>query len=245
MGIKTAIITGSSRGIGKATAIRFAKSGINLMLNARTNSEALKETVDICKGFGIRVETFIGDLSIKENCEKLIEKSIEEFKNIDILINNAGITRDNLILKMTYEEFNEVIDINLRSAFYMIKNITRKMMKQRSGVIINISSIVGINGNAGQVNYSASKAGVIGLTKSAAKELAARNIRVNAIAPGFIETDMTKKLDEKIIKEMSDAIPLKRLGKAEDIANLIKFLVSDEADYITGEVINISGGMLM
>lgn len=242
---KCAFVSGGSRGIGKETVIRLAKSGINVMLNYKSNSEAAEETARVAMQYGVEVHIIQGDISNKDDVKRMIDSCVEKFGKIDILVNNAGITKDNLILRMKEEDFDTVIDTNLKGVFYCLKYASSYMVKQRYGRIINVASIIGVIGNAGQANYAAAKGGVIALTKSAAKELASRNITVNAVAPGFIETDMTAVLNEEIKKNVLNQIPLKRFGKTEDVANLINFLASDEASYITGQVIIVDGGMVM
>lgn len=240
---KVALVTGASKGIGRAIAKRLAQSNIDLVINYNRDLQGAEETRKECEKYGVRAMIIQGDMSKEDDVTTMFEKIIEEFGKIHILINNAGITKDGLMISMKDEDFRRVMEVNLFSAFYTMKTAARLMAKNRFGRIINISSIVGLRGNAGQANYSASKAGLIGMTKSLAKEMASRNIRVNAIAPGFIETDMTDKLDEKIKEKLLEEIPLKSFGQPEDIANLINFLVSEEANYITGQVISVDGGM--
>lgn len=240
---KTAIVTGASRGIGRAAAVRLAKMGMDIVFTYNSGSEAAEETKALCEAEGAKVLAFQADVSRSENCEKLVEKALEFCSRIDVLVNNAGITRDGLIIRMTDEQFDQVIDTNLKGAFYMMRAVSRQMMKQRSGRIINISSVVGVMGNAGQVNYAASKAGVIGMTKSLARELASRKVTVNAIAPGMIETDMTAVMTDKAKEAMKAAIPVGEMGKPEDIAGAIAFLAGEESRYITGQVICVDGGM--
>lgn len=242
---KVALVTGGSRGIGKAICIELAKLGAKVVVNYATNANAAEDVVDKCKSYNVEAIAIKADVSSAIESENLIKKVIENFGRIDILVNNAGITKDNLILRMTEEEFDNVIDTNLKSAFLCSKHTARIMLKQRSGRIINISSVVGISGNAGQVNYAASKAGIIGLTKSLAKELASRNITVNAVAPGFIETDMTKELKEDSSNSLLQSIPLNRIGDAKDVANAVAFLAGESAGYITGHILNVDGGMSM
>ncbi|CCJ33619.1 3-oxoacyl-[acyl-carrier-protein] reductase [Caloramator australicus] len=242
---KVALITGAAKGIGRAIAEKFAKEGANLVINYRTSQDNLKELEEKLMGYGSEVLLVQGDVKNYGDAENIVKAAIEKFGKIDILVNNAGITRDNLLMRMSLEDFDEVLDVNLKGAFNVIKAGLPFLIKQKSGRIINISSVIGIIGNAGQANYAASKAGLIGLTKSVAKEIASRNITVNAIAPGYIVTDMTGKLPEKIKEKMMELIPLKRLGNPEDVANLAAFLASDMASYITGQVINVDGGMVM
>lgn len=242
---KCAIVTGAAKGIGKAIALKLASLGANIVLNYRSSEEKAIETENEIKALGVEVLRVKGDISNISDVENLINSAKEKFGKIDIMVNNAGITKDTLILRMKEEDFNSVIDVNLKGVFNCLKTITPVMVKQKSGKIINLSSVVGIAGNAGQVNYAASKAGVIGMTKSLAKEIGARGITVNAVAPGFIETDMTEVLGEKFKEETKKAIPLKRLGKPEDVANVVAFLASEDADYITGQVIQVDGGMVM
>lgn len=242
---KTAIITGASRGIGKSIALELAKKGATIILNynhSKEQAELVKE--EIIK-LGGQAELFPCDVSDYSSCESFFKDITMRYPSIDILVNNAGITRDGLLMKMSEEDFDRVLDINLKGTFHCIRFISRQMMKQRSGRIINLSSVVGVSGNAGQANYAASKAGVIGLTKSAAKELASRNITVNAVAPGFIETDMTAVLSDKIKENIQAQIPLGTFGSPEDVAHIVAFLASDEARYITGQVIHVDGGMAM
>lgn len=242
---KLAIITGGTRGIGKQIALTFAKEGYNIAINYRTENEDLKNTKKEIEENNVKCFTFQGDVTNFKDCEQFIKQIVEEFGNIDVLVNNAGITRDTLLMRMKEEDFKQVIDTNLIGTFNVTKNVISYMMKARSGRIINISSVVGISGNAGQTNYAASKAGIIGFTKSLAKEVASRNITVNAVAPGFIETQMTDVLKEDIKEEIAKKIPLKRMGTPQDVANVVKFLASSDSSYITGQVINIDGGMLM
>lgn len=242
---KVAIITGSNRGIGKEIAKKLANLGANIVLNYRSNEEEATNVEEEIKALGVEVIKVKGDISKYEDVENLISTAKEKFGKIDILVNNAGITKDQLLIRMKEKDFDDVINVNLKGVFNCLKAISPVMIKQRSGKIVNISSVVGITGNAGQVNYAASKAGVIGMTKSLAKELGARGINVNAVAPGFIQTDMTNSLSDKYKEQISNSIPLKRFGTTEDVANVVAFLVSDMASYITGQVINIDGGMVM
>lgn len=242
---KVAFITGATRGIGRAIALELAKEGYNIALNYRTENEALENLKKEISEIGVECYPVQGDVSKAEDSERMTKEIIEHFEQIDVLVNNAGITKDNLILRMKEEEFTDVINVNLVGTFNITKNVIKYMTKKRYGKIINLSSVVGISGNAGQSNYAASKAGIIGFTKSIAKELASRNITANAVAPGFIQTDMTNVLKDEMKEAIEGTIPLKRLGTAEDVAKVVKFLVSDESSYITGQVINVDGGMLM
>ena len=242
---KTVFVTGGSRGIGKEVALKFAENGYNVVINyvsSNTDVESLRSEFE---DKGVKALIMQADVTDKTAIEELVKKAIEEFGAIDVLVNNAGITRDNLLMRMSEEEFDKVIEINLKGTYIVTKAVTKYMMKKRKGSIINLSSVVGVAGNAGQCNYAASKAGIIGFTKSIAKELASRNIRSNAVAPGFIETDMTAVLSDEIKENIHNQIPLKRMGTAKEVANLIYFLGSDESAYITGQVINIDGGMVM
>lgn len=242
---KCAVITGASRGIGREIALRYAREGANIVLNYRNSeTEALQLKEELDK-LGSNTLIIKANVSKFEEAEKLIKEAKEVFGRVDILVNNAGITKDNLIMRMKEEEFDSVIDVNLKGAFNCLKAVTPIMIRQKSGKIINMSSVVGVIGNAGQVNYCASKAGLIGMTKSLAREIGGKNINVNAIAPGFIDTDMTKVLSEDQKKNILSQVPLKRFGDAQDIANLALFLASDQSDYITGQVIHVDGGMAM
>lgn len=242
---KTAIVTGGSRGIGKAIALKLAEKGANVVVNYTSNFEKAQEVVEQIKSMGRDAIAIKADVSNSDDVENLLKEVNKHFDTIDILINNAGITRDTLLIRMKDEDWNKVMDINLKGTYLCTKYFGKKMMKQKSGKIINITSVVGIIGNAGQANYSASKAGVIGFTKSIAKELGSRGINVNAVAPGFIKTEMTEKLSDEVVKNYSKSIPLGRFGNVEDVANVVAFLASDEANYITGQVINVDGGMVM
>lgn len=242
---KVALVTGATRGIGKQIAITLSKEGYNIALNYRTENDELENLKKEIGVNNVEVLAVRGDVSNFEDCENVVKETIEKFGRIDVLVNNAGITKDMLLARMKEEDFKQVIDVNLVGTFNVTKNVISYMMKARSGRIINISSVVGISGNAGQSNYAASKAGIIGFTKSLAKEVASRNILVNAIAPGFIQTSMTDVLKDEIKEEIAKAIPLKRMGTADDVANLVRFLASEDSSYITGQVINVDGGMLM
>ena len=240
---KIAVVTGASRGIGKAIAMKFAQLGATVVINyngSAQKAEEVKQSITADGGRAVIKQCNVADY---DACEAFIKEVIDQFGRIDILVNNAGITKDGLIMRMSEEDFTNVVDVNLKGTFHCIRFASRQMMKQRSGRIINMSSVVGISGNAGQINYAASKAGVIGMTKSAAKELASRGITVNAIAPGYIETDMTNVLSDKVKEETMKQIPLGRLGQTGDIAAAAAFLASDEAGYITGQVLAVDGGM--
>ncbi len=242
---KVALITGGTRGIGKQIAITLAESGYDIALNYRTENEELNETKKEIENLNVKCFAVKGDVSSFEECEKFVKEVIEEYGQIDVLVNNAGITKDTLIARMKKEDFESVINVNLVGTFNVTKNVVPFMMKAHNGRIINISSVVGVSGNAGQSNYSASKAGIIGFTKSLAKELGSRNILVNAVAPGFIETQMTAVLKDETKDDIAKSIPLRRMGNTKDVANVVKFLSSDDSSYITGQVINVDGGMLM
>ena len=241
---KVAMITGATRGIGKQIALTLANEGYNIVLNYRTKNDELIQAKNEIDSKNVNCLTVQGDVTNFEDCKQMIERAINEFGKIDVLINNAGITKDMLLARMKEEDFKQVIDVNLVGTFNMTKNVISYMMKARSGRIINISSVVGIAGNAGQTNYSASKAGIIGFTKSLAKEVASRNILVNAVAPGFIETNMTDVLKQEVKDEIAKNIPLKRMGTPKDVANVVKFLASEDSSYITGQVISVDGGMI-
>lgn len=242
---KNVIVTGGSRGIGRAIAIEFGKKGANVVINYVSSDAEAEKVAEEIKSLGGNAILVKGDVSSFEEGKKLIDETVKVFGTIDILINNAGITKDGLIMRMKEEHFDKVIDINLKGVFNTCKSAVSHMLKQRSGKIINISSVVGVVGNAGQANYAASKAGVIGLTKSIAKEVGARGITVNAVAPGFIKSDMTDVLSEKVKDGMLGLIPLNRFGNVEDVARTVVFLASEGGDYITGQVINVDGGMVM
>ena len=241
---KIAFITGGARGIGFEIASVYAQNGANIVIGD-INEEILKEAEKKLKDYGVDAVGYRLDVSQYESCEEVVKKAIDKFGRIDILVNNAGITRDNLIMRMKVEDFDRVISINLKGTFNCTKAVIRQMMKQRSGRIINIASVIGLMGNAGQANYAASKAGVIGLTKSTAKEVASRNINVNAIAPGYIQTEMTEVLPEEVKEKMLETIPLNRPGTPRDVANVALFLASEYSSYITGQVIVVDGGMVM
>lgn len=243
--MKTAIITGASKGIGAEIARRLNELGYNLVLNYRNSTASMDELIKSFANKDTINLTVKCDISNFEDAKNLIETAFENFKTVDVLINNAGVTKDNLLAMMTEEEFDSVIDTNLKGTFNCCKHIAKKMMKQKYGRIINISSVVGLMGNAGQVNYAASKAGIIGMTKSMARELARKNILVNAIAPGFIQTEMTDKIPEEIKVEMMKNIPLQRLGSTSDIADAVEFLISEKSSYITGQVLSVNGGFYM
>ena len=242
---KVALVTGASRGIGRAIALKLSDAGAKVAVNFAGNLAKAEEVKAEIESRGGEVILVQGNVDNLEVVNDIVKKIVETWGTVDILINNAGITRDNLLLKMSEKDFEDVIATNLKGVFNCTKAVTRIMMKQRSGKIVNMASVVGLTGNAGQANYAAAKAGIIGLTKSVAKELAARGVTVNAIAPGFIETDMTAKLSDKIKEETLNQIPLGKFGKPEDVANLAAFLVSEQAAYITGQVINVDGGMAM
>lgn len=241
---KTAIITGASRGIGKGIALAFAQNGANIAFTYLSSDEKAKALEAELSKYEIKAKGFKSDASNFEAAQTLADDVMSTFGSIDVLVNNAGITKDNLLMRMSEEDFDKVMEVNLKSIFNLTKAVLRPMLKQRSGSIINMSSVVGVKGNAGQANYSASKAGIIGFSKSTALELGSRNIRCNVIAPGFIQTEMTEKLDENVVKGWTDNIPLKRGGNPEDIANATLFLASDMSSYISGQVLNVCGGML-
>jgi len=241
---KSVIITGGSRGIGKAIAEKFAHNGANLAITCIKITDEALELVKNIESLGVKAKVYESDASDFESAIKLAENVFNDFGSIDVLVNNAGITKDNLLLRMSEEDFNDVMKVNMNSVFNNTKAVLRQMLKQKNGSIINLSSVVGVKGNAGQSNYSSSKAAIIGFTKSVALELGSRNIRCNAIAPGFIETEMTKALQQDQINEWAESIPLKRSGKPEDVANTSLFLASDMSSYITGQVMNVCGGML-
>ncbi len=242
---KIAIVTGGRRGIGKEICLKFASLGANLVINYIGDKTQAEDTKAECEKLGAKVALSEGDVSKMADCEKLFQTAVDTFGRVDILVNNAGITRDNLLMRMSEEEFDAVIAVNLKGTFNCMKQAARPMMKQKYGKIINMASVVGVTGNAGQVNYAASKAGVIGMTKSMAKELANRGVTVNAIAPGFIRTAMTDVLSDDVKAEITRVIPMGVMGETEDVANLAAFLASDASRYITGQVINVDGGMVM
>ena len=240
---KVAIVTGASRGIGRAIATELAGNGMYVVVNFAGNVESAEETLRLVREAGGDGEVYMANVADEAKCKAMCDDVVKRLGKVDVLVNNAGITRDKLVMAMSDEDFNSVIDTNLLGTFHMIKFLVRYMLKNKGGRIINIASVSGVLGNAGQANYSASKAGVIGLTKSVARELATKNICVNAVAPGFIETDMVKAMSESAIEAGVASIPMKRLGKPEDIAAMVGFLASDKAAYITGQVINVDGGM--
>jgi len=240
---KIALVTGGSKGIGKSIALKLAEDGYDIAFTYSSDENAAHDTLEELNKLGSNALSIKKDMSIEEDVKEAIKEIEEKLGTVDVLVNNAGITRDGLLMKMKTEDFDRVIEVNLRSVFLTTREVIRPMMKKRYGKIINVSSVVGIMGNAGQANYAASKAGVIGFTKSIAKEFASRGIRANAIAPGFVETDMTKVLKEDVKEEMLKNIPLGYFAKPEDVANLVSFLASEKSDYITGQVIQIDGGM--
>jgi 3-oxoacyl-[acyl-carrier protein] reductase len=242
---KVAVITGAGRGIGRAIALQFAERGSKVVINYRNSIAQVEELLTTIKDAGGEAIAIQADISREEEAKKLIEEAVKHFGRLDVLVNNAGVTKDNLLMRMSEADFSSVIDINLKGTFFCTKHAATVMLKQRSGKIINISSVVGITGNVGQVNYAASKAGVIGMTKTVARELASRGITVNAVAPGFIETDMTNQLSDKIKEATIANIPLKRYGIANEVANAVSFLASDLANYITGQVLQVDGGLVM
>lgn len=241
---KVCFVTGASRGIGKEVALVLAKEGYDIALNYRKETDELLDLKAQIQNMNVKCLTIKGDVTNFEDCKNMCEKIIAEFGRIDVLVNNAGITNDMLLMRMKEDDFTSVINVNLVGTFNVTRNVINYMIKQKEGRIINISSIVGITGNAGQTNYSSSKAGIIGFTKSLAKEVGSRNILVNAVAPGFIKTDMTDRLKEELKIEIQKSITLKRMGEARDVANVVKFLASDDSSYITGQVIQVDGGMI-
>jgi 3-oxoacyl-[acyl-carrier protein] reductase len=242
---KVALVTGASRGIGREIALELARQGANVAVNYAGSESKANQVVDEIKAIGKEAFVIKCDVSNSDEVAAMVKETVDRFGKLDILVNNAGITKDNLLMRMKEEEWDDVININLKGVFLCTKAVTRQMMKQRVGRIINITSVVGVSGNPGQANYVAAKSGVIGLTKTTAKELASRNITVNAIAPGFITTDMTDKLSDEVKGEMLKQIPLARLGEPKDIAKMTAFLASDDASYITGQTLHINGGMVM
>lgn len=240
-----AIITGAGKGIGRATAIKLAKEGMDIVINYSSSEDAAKETASECEALGARVILVKGDVSKPEDCKAIVDAAMDAFGHIEVLVNNAGITRDGLMMRMSDEDFAKVIDINLVGTFNMMKAVSPLMLKKRYGRIINMASVVGIMGNVGQANYAASKAGVIGMTKSLAKEIAAKGITVNAVAPGFIETDMTRKMNDKAVDAVKGMIPVKRMGKPDEVADAVAFFAARSTEYITGQVICVDGGMCM
>lgn len=243
---KVALITGGARGIGKKIAEKFARNGYNIVINyVSEKTDVNKLESDLSQNGKVEVLCIKCDVTDFNSCQEMVKEAVDKFGKIDVLINNAGITKDNLLMRMKEEDFDKVINVNLKGTFNMTKNVISYMMKKRSGRIVNISSVVGVSGNSGQANYAASKAGIIGFTKSVAKELASRNILANAVAPGFIETDMTDVLSESVKEFIYSQIPLKKMGKPEEVANAVYFLGSDENTYITGQVLNVDGGMIM
>lgn len=242
---KNAIVTGGTRGIGREIARTLAQNGANIAINYRKYNEEVESLIEELKSFGVKVVACKCDVSNEEEVINFIKEVKDKFESIDILVNNAGITKDGLIIRMSEKDFDDVIDVNLKGTFNTTKAVSSIMVKQRYGKIINISSVVGVAGNAGQCNYAASKAGVIGFSKSVARELAARNINVNVIAPGYINTDMTSVLPDRVKEEVIKTIPMKKIGEPKEIANLVLFLSSNSSDYITGQVINVDGGMVM
>lgn len=241
---RCALVTGGSRGIGRAICVKLAECGMDIVFNYQSGSEAAEETVKLCEAKNVRVLAVKADISKSDECQMLIEKAVEFFGGrIDVLVNNAGITRDNLLGRMKDEDLDAVLDVNVKGTFYMMRGVSKYMLKNRYGRIINMSSVVGVMGNAGQVNYSASKAAVIGMTKSLAREVASRHITVNAVAPGMIETDMTAVINDAARENIMESIPFKEMGKPEDIAETVAFLAGDGSKYITGQILCVDGGM--
>ena len=242
---KIVIVTGATRGIGKEIALTLAQNGANIAMNYRNLNSEVEDLINEIKSFGVDVLAIKCDVSITDEVDNFVKEVKSHYNTIDILVNNAGITKDGLILRMKEEDFDDVLDVNLKGTFNTTKAVSSIMVRQKYGKIINISSVVGISGNAGQCNYAASKAGVIGFSKSVARELASRNINVNVVAPGYINTDMTKNLPDKVKEEIIKSIPMKKIGDPKEVANLVLFLSSNLSDYITGQVINVDGGMVM
>jgi 3-oxoacyl-[acyl-carrier protein] reductase len=242
---KTAVITGGSRGIGRGIALRFAAEGANIALTNIIDNDEFAAAVQEIAAFGVKAKGYVSDASVYTDAENVIEEIVKDFGRVDILVNNAGITRDTLLMRMSEEQWDQVLTVNLKSVFNLTKAAIKPMMKQKNGSIVNMSSVVGVSGNAGQSNYSASKAGILGFTKSVAKELGSRNVRCNAIAPGFILTEMTSKLPDDVKSDWISKIPLRRGGLPEDVANVALFLASDLSSYVTGQTINVCGGMAM
>ena len=242
---RSAVVTGGSRGIGRAVCVALAKQGCNVIVNYCHGETNAQETVALCKAEGVEAVAVQADVSTAEGCKTLFDAAVSAFGRVDVLVNNAGITRDNLILRMTEADFDAALNANLKGAFLCCKEAARRMVRQRYGRIINLSSVVALRGNAGQTNYAASKAGIIGLTKSLARELASRNVTVNAVAPGFIETDMTATLPEAVRAEMAKGIPAGRAGQPEDVANAVAFFAAEQSSYLTGQVLCADGGMAM
>ena len=242
---RVAIVTGGSRGIGRAIVIALAKAGAGVVINYAGNEAAAMETEKICRELGAQTLVVKGNVANSDDCAHIVNETMDKFGRVDILVNNAGIIKDGLLMRLSDEDFESVIDINLKGTFYMMKAVSRIMMKQKYGRIINMSSVSGIMGNVGQVNYSASKGGVISMTKSFAREIASKGVTVNAVAPGFIETDMTKSMGDGVLDEMKKVIPANKIGKPEDVAGAVKFLAGIEAQYITGQVLCVDGGMCM
>ncbi|MDO8885354.1 3-oxoacyl-[acyl-carrier-protein] reductase [Candidatus Oleimmundimicrobium sp.] len=242
---KVALVTGSTKGIGKEICLKFAELGADIVVNARSSEVEAEPLINKIKNLGRKAIFIQADVSVFDEASSLIEQAIQKMGKVDILINNAGITRDNLIIRMKEDEWDSVLNVNLKGTFNCIKAVSRHMIKRREGVIINLSSVVGLIGNAGQANYSASKAGVIALTKTVAKEFASRGIRANAVAPGFIQTKMTERLSDEVKNKVLENIPLAKFGSPRDVANVVAFLASDDARYITGQVISVDGGMIM
>ncbi len=242
---RVAIVTGASRGIGRAIARSLAEAGADIVINYAGNDKAAEETAEMCRTFGAEVLLAKGNVADADDCERVVKETMDKFGRIDILVNNAGIIKDNLLMRMNDEDFDKVIEINLKGTYLMMKAVSRIMMKQRYGRIVNMASVSGIMGNIGQINYSASKGGVISMTKTFAREIATKGVTVNAVAPGFIATDMTSSMGEGVLNEMKKAIPIKRIGKPEDIANAVKFFADEATEYITGQVLCVDGGMCM